>query len=178
MAGHSHWAGIKRKKEANDKKRGKIFSKLLKAITIAAKNEANPQFNPRLRSAVDAAIENQVPKDNIERAIKKAAEGGENLEELLMEAYGPEGVAILITAITDNRNRTVAEIKKILKDHNAKWADPGSVLWAFDPPAGGEGEWQPKFPQAISKDAMEKLTALAEELDDHDDVEDIITNNE
>lgn len=174
MAGHSHAANVKHKKEANDKKRGKIFSKLIKAISIAARNEANPQFNPRLRTAIDAAVENQVPKENIERAIKKASEPGEQLEELTMEAYGPEGSALIITAITDNRNRTVSEVKLILKKQDAKWADPGSVLWAFE--IDGEGGWQAKFPQVISADGKQKLEELIEALDDQDDVDDIYVN--
>jgi YebC/PmpR family DNA-binding regulatory protein len=173
MAGHSKWAQIKHKKSITDKKRGQIFSKLLKAITIAAKEGANPQFNARLRAAIEKAKENQVPQDNIERAIKKASETGENLEDLLIEAYGPEGSAILIEAITDNRNRTVAEIKKILKDYEAKWADPGSVMWAFEKI---DNKWQAKFPQKISDEGVNKLNTLLEALDDHDDVENIITN--
>jgi len=173
MSGHNKWSQIKHKKGITDKKRGQIFSKLSKAITIAAKNEPNAQFNIKLKSAIEKAKENQIPQDNIERAIKKASEVGENLEELLMEAYGPEGSAILIEAITDSRNRTVSEVKKILKDYDAKWADPGSVLWAFEK---FNNEWRAKFPQKISEDGMKKLEILIEALDDHDDVENIITN--
>ena len=173
MSGHSKWSQIKHKKGITDKKRGQIFSKLSKAITIAAKDEPNPQFNIRLKAAIEKAKENQVPQENIERAIKKASEAGENLEELLMEAYGPEGSAILIEAITDSRNRTVAEVKKILKDQDAKWADPGSVMWAFEKI---NNDWQAKFPQKISEDGMKKLETLLEALDNHDDVEDVITN--
>ncbi len=198
MAGHSHWAGIKRKKEITDKKRGQIFSKLLKAISIVAKTEPNPQFNPILRAAIDKAKESQVPQDNIDRAIKRASEAAENLEELLIEAYGPEGAAILIEAITDSRNRTVSEVKKILKDHKAKWADQGSVLWAFAQNAdqrrttqadgevgadlrrnfisSGESNWYSKFPQQISEEGKQKLEQLIEALDDHDDVQAVITN--
>ena len=91
-----------------------------------------------------------------------------------MEAYGPEGSALIVTAITDNKNRTVSEIKLILKKHDAKWADPGSVLWAFEKDA--EGGWQAKFPQVISDAGKEKLEALIEALDDHDDVDDIYVN--
>ncbi|EKD24206.1 MAG: hypothetical protein ACD_81C00083G0001 [uncultured bacterium] len=173
MAGHSHAANVKHKKAANDKKRAKVFSKLIKAISIAARDEANPQFNPRLRTAIDTAVESQVPKENIDRAIKKASEPGEELEELTMEAYGPEGSALIITAITDNKNRTVSEVKLILKKQDAKWADPGSVLWAFE--KDGDG-WNAKFPQAISAEGMEKLETLIEALDDHDDVDDIYVN--
>lgn len=173
MSGHSHWAGIKHKKEANDKKKGKIFSKLVKLITIAAKGESNPQFNPKLRAAIEKAKENQVPADNIERAIKKASEAGENMEEITMEAYGPSGSALLIEAITDNSNRTVNETKLILKQQNAKWADPGSVMWAFEKTSDG---WKAKFPQDISGSEKEKLKELIEALEENDDVQDVITN--
>ncbi|MBI5401237.1 YebC/PmpR family DNA-binding transcriptional regulator [Candidatus Wolfebacteria bacterium] len=173
MAGHSHSANVKHKKDANNQKKGKVFSKLVKLITIAAKAEPNPQFNLRLRTAIDKAKENQVPADNIERAIKRASEAGENLEELLMEAYGPEGAAILIEAITDSRNRTISEVKKILKDNDVKWADPGSVQWAFERGADG---WQAKFPQEISEAGKEKLEELIEALEENDDVQNVITN--
>jgi len=178
MAGHSHWAGIKRKKDTTDKKRAALFSKLLKAVSIAAREESNPQFNPRLRTAVEKARENNVPQDNIERAIKRASEE-KDLEDLIIEAYGPEGAAILIEAITDSHNRTIAEIKKILSDNNAKFAEPGSVKWAFNPPIGGagiSGEWQAKFKQEISDEAKEKLQNLIEALEDRDDVQDVFVN--
>ena len=173
MSGHSHWSGIKHKKESTDKKRAILFSKLLNTITIAAKKEPNPQFNPTLRSAIEKAKQNNVPQDNIEKAIKRASEKTDNLEELTMEAYGPEGVAILIEAITDSKNRAVAETKKILSDHEAKWADPGSVLWAFKKSTDG---WQAKFKNEISKEAKEKLTRLIEELENHDDIQKVTTN--
>ena len=196
MSGHSKWSQIKHKKGVTDKKRGQLFSKLSKVITITAKIEPNPQFNPCLRSAIEKAKENQVPQENIERAIRRASESTENLEELTMEAYGPEGSAILIEAITDSRNRTVSEVKKILKDCDAKWAEPGSVLWAFSSSAelrgtdaeergsendrntfgAGESKWQAKFPQEISEEGKEKLGKLLEALEEHEDVEDVVTN--
>lgn len=178
MAGHSKWAQIKRQKGVTDKKRGQLFSKLLKAISVAAKSDPNPQFNPRLRSAIETAKENSVPQDNIDRAINKAAEE-KNLEDLVIEAYGPEGVAIIIEAITDNKNRTVAEVRHLLSENNAKMANPGSVLWSFDPPSAGGSEnrgWQPKFPQAISEASKEKLSQLLEAVEAHDDVQHITTN--
>lgn len=176
MAGHSHWAGIKHKKEITDKKRGAAFSKLLKAITAAAKTEPNPDFNPRLRTAVQKAKDNKVPAENIERAIKKASESGEAMDELLFEAYGPGGVAILMTAITDNRNRTVAEIKSILNKSGGKWAESGSVQWAFESPEPGSDEWKAKFPQDISDEDGAKLLSIIENLEDHDDIQKIFTN--
>lgn len=135
MSGHSHWATIKRGKEAEDKKRGKIFSKLAKMISIAAKDGLpDPVSNPKLRMAIEKAKEANMPKDNIERAIKKGTGDleGEKLEEITFEAFGPGGIALIITGITDNKNRTLGEIKKILNEHNGKIAGEGSVKWLFE----------------------------------------------
>jgi len=173
MSGHSHWAGIKHKKEITDQKRGKIFSKLLSAISAAAKTETNPDFNPRLRTAIAKAKEASVPAENIERAIKKAAEASD-LEELIFEAYGPGGSAILVEALSNSRNRTVQEMKTILRDYNGKWAEAGSVRWAFEPAA--EGGWQAKFPQDIPEEEKPKLITLLEALEDNDDVQTVYTN--
>ena len=174
MSGHSHWAGIKHKKEITDKKRAKIFSKLLALISAAAKTEPNPDFNPRLRTAVMKARDAGVTADNIERAIKRASETAEGLEELTFEAYGPSGAAILIEAISSNRNRAVQEVKVVLRDHNGKWAETGSVQWAFEKK---NGEWEAKFPQKIEDDAERgKLASLLEALEDNDDVQNVYTN--
>lgn len=176
MSGHSHWAGVKHKKGLADQKRGQIFSKLLNAVSIAARSEPNPQFNPFLRAAVDKAKENQVPQEKIDAAIRRASED-KNLEELIMEAYGPEGVAILIEAITDSKNRTIAEVKKIINENGAKWAEPGSVLWAFEKIKTGSGfDWQEKFKQQISGGAQEKLQKLIEELLNQNEVQEVYTN--
>jgi len=178
MSGHNKWSQIKHKKGASDAKRGNLFSKLLRAISIAAKTESNPQFNPRLRSAIETAKENLVPLENIEKAINKASEQ-KDLSEMIIEAYGPEGVAIIIEAVTDNTNRTISEVKKILSDHDAKVANPGSVLWAFDAPIPGNTEankWVAKFPQKISDESKEKLEKLIDDLDEHDDVQNVFTN--
>jgi len=178
MSGHSKWSQIKRQKGVTDKKRGQLFSKLGVAISAAAKDEPNPQFNPRLRSAIDKAREFQMPNDNIERAIKKGSDKNLNIEELIFESYGPGGSALFIEAITDNRNRTVAEVKKILHDHEGKWAESGSVRWAFDQMTeeNGERTWKAKFPRALNEDDQNKLERLIEALDEHDDVQDIFTN--
>lgn len=172
MSGHSHWSGIKHKKEILDKKRAQSFSKLLNAISIAAKVDPNPEFNPHLRMAIDKAKENQVPQDNIERAIKKAKELS-NLEELLIEVYGPGGCAILVEAISDSRNRTMGELKKIINENSAKIANPGSVLWAFEKTPEG---WHTKFPQTIQGSDLEKVEKFIEELENNDDVQKVITN--
>ncbi|MEK7658168.1 MAG: YebC/PmpR family DNA-binding transcriptional regulator [Patescibacteria group bacterium] len=173
MSGHSKWSKIKHKKGTADQKRSALFSKFLNAIAIAARNEPNPQFNPALRAAIERAKENQVPLENIERAVKKASEN-KNLEELIIESYGPEGAAILIEAITDNRNRTISEVKKILSDNGAKFAEPGSVLWAFEKTANG---WQAKFKQKIAENAKGKIQTLIVELENHNDIQKIHTNN-
>jgi len=134
MSGHSHWATIKHGKEANDKKRSKIFSKMSLLITIAAKQGGDPDMNPALRLAIDKAKKENMPKDNIERAIKRGTGEleGETLEEFTFEAYGPEKSAIIITGITTNRNRALNEIKIILSNNNAKLANEGSVKWQFE----------------------------------------------
>jgi YebC/PmpR family DNA-binding regulatory protein len=174
MSGHSHWAGIKHQKEITDKKRGKVFSKLLAAISAAAKTEPNPDFNPRLRTAVEKAKSEKVSQDSILRAISKARDAGA-AEEALFEAYGPEGAAILVSVITDNVNRSVQEIKKILTDHGAKWAEPKSVRWAFEESAD-KSSWTAKFPQEISPEAKEKLRELIEELEQNESVQKVFTN--
>ncbi len=182
MSGHSHWSGIKHKKGTVDQKRGKVFSKLLTAISAAAKSEQNPDFNPRLRTAVQKAKEASVPAENIERAIKRASESGQNLEELTFEAYGPGGAAIIIEAISDNRNRTVAEVKKILNEAGGKWAGVGSVRWSFQytdphgPDTDKRGGWTPKFLQEINDDDKTNLKALIVVLEEHDDVQRVYCN--
>lgn len=176
MSGHSHWAGIKHKKEAADQKRGQTFSKLLAAITVAAKSEPNPGFNPRLRTAIQKAREQSVPSDKIEGAIGRAKMTAGNLEELILEAYGPGGAAILIEAVSDNKNRVIQEVKKILSNYGAKWAESGGVRWAFEPPSGSDASWQAKFPQAISADDRAKLDELLAGLLDHSEIQKVYTN--
>lgn len=174
MSGHSHWAGIKHQKAITDAKRGKIFSKLLSAISAAARSEPNPDFNPRLRTAIEKAREAKVPQENIERAVKRAGESGRELEELLFEAYGPGGIAMLIEGLSDNRNRMVQEIKKLLGDHGGKWAESGSVAWAFEKDASGR--WKPRFPQEVPEEDQAGLARLIETLEDNDSVQGVVTN--
>jgi YebC/PmpR family DNA-binding regulatory protein len=135
MAGHSHWAGIKHKKALIDNKRGKVWSKLSKAIIVAAKmGGGDTDTNLRLRYAIDDAKAVSMPKDNIQRAIKRGTgeiEGG-NLEETLYEGYGPSGVAVLCEILTDNRNRTAGEVRKIFELADGKLGATGCVAWMFD----------------------------------------------
>jgi len=135
MAGHSHWAGIKHKKALIDNRRGKLWSKLSKAIIIAARSGGgDPAANLRLRYAINDAKAVSMPKDNIERAIKRGTgelEGG-NFEEVLYEGYGPGGVAVLCDILTDNRNRTAGEVRKIFELAGGKLGATGCVAWMFD----------------------------------------------
>jgi YebC/PmpR family DNA-binding regulatory protein len=135
MAGHSHWAGIKHKKALVDNKRGKMWSKLSKQIIIAAKmGGGDPDANIRLRTAISDAKAVSMPKDNIERAIKKGTgelEGG-NVEEVVYEGYGPNGVAVMCDIMTDNRNRTAPEIRKIFDSNDGKLGATNCVAWMFD----------------------------------------------
>jgi len=135
MSGHSKWSSIKHKKGAADAKRGKIFTKIIREITTAARiGGGDPDSNSRLRVAIAQAKAENMPKDNIEKAIKKGTsvgEAGENYEEHTYEGYGPGGVAILIQALTDNNKRTTADIRHILSRLNGNLAEPGSVSWIF-----------------------------------------------
>ncbi|MEK7659675.1 MAG: YebC/PmpR family DNA-binding transcriptional regulator [Patescibacteria group bacterium] len=178
MAGHSKWAQIKHKKASTDARRGKLFSKLARAITIAAREKGvDPSGNATLASAIEKARSLNMPSDNIDRAIAKATGAGEEtLSSVLYEAYGPGGVAVLILGITDNNNRTSNEIKHLLRAVGGKWAQSGSVLWAFDKTAEG---WEPKEYSLITLGVEDRATLerLVDALDDHDDVQDIYTND-
>ena len=135
MSGHSKWSTIKRKKGANDAKRGKIFTKLIKEIMVSARmGGGDIDSNPRLRSAVSAAKTENMPKDNIERAIKKGCGDldGAVYEEILYEGYGPGGVAVLVETMTDNKNRTVADVRHYFAKSNGNLGESGCVAWMFD----------------------------------------------
>ncbi len=134
MAGHSKWANIQHRKGRQDKLRSKLFSKLAKEITVAAKmGDPDPDKNPRLRLAVKEAKSNSVPKDVIERAIKKSQGGdAENYEEIRYEGYGPEGVAVIVEAMTDNRNRTASNVRSTFSKNGGNLGETGSVSFMFD----------------------------------------------
>ena len=166
MSGHSKWKQIKHKKALADQGRGKLFSKLAKAISAAARENPDSKFNPTLRSAVEQAKRQNMPQANIERAISRAGEVGEQ-EELLLEIYGPEGSGMLVEVITDSRNRSVAEIKSVLKERGAKIAEPGSLAWVFEKV---DGEYRVKFASSISDAAKTAALSLAAELEARDDV--------
>ena len=135
MSGHSKWHTIKHKKGAADAKRGKVFTRIIKELTIAARDGGgDPDMNPRLRTVVADAKANNMPRENIERAIRRGTgeEPGVSYEEILYEAYGPGGAALLIQTVTDNRNRTVGEVRHLLSKHNGNLASENSVAWMFD----------------------------------------------
>jgi len=158
MAGHSHWAQIKHKKAALDAKRGQIISKLIRAITIAAREGNNPETNYKLRSAIERAKEFQVPLENIERAIKKGESREDNLEEIIFEAY-LEDVQILIKAITDNKNRTLGDLRHLLNRFNGRLAEPGSVIWNF----------KEKGVIVVSKNDEAKVLEFADLIEDYEE---------
>jgi len=134
MAGHSKWAQIKRKKAVVDQRRGKLFTRLIKEISISAREGGgDPEGNPRLRLAIQTAKDANMPQENITRAIQRGTGElpGTQYEEIVYEGYGPGGVAILMESVTDNRNRTVAEIRHLLSKHNGRLGEAGSVAWMF-----------------------------------------------
>lgn len=135
MSGHNKWSTIKHKKGAADAKRGKIFTKIIKELSVAAKlGGGDPAANPRLRTAIDKAKGENMPKDNIDRAIKKGTGGMEGVvyEEIVYEGYGPGGVAVLVEVMTDNRNRSVSDIRSIFTKSNGNMGEAGCVAWMFN----------------------------------------------
>ncbi len=134
MSGHSKWATIKHKKAALDSKRGKVFTRVIKEIQIAARNGGDPDSNPRLRTAILAAKAESMPADNIKRAIMRGTgelEGGQ-IDEILFEGYGPGGAAVLVNVATDNRNRTVSEVRHLFGKNGGNLGEVGSVAWMFE----------------------------------------------
>ena len=134
MSGHSKWANIKHKKAAVDAKRGKVFTKLIRELTVAAKHGGgDPESNPRLRTAISTAKNANMPNDTIERAIKRGTQdvGGDDFHELMYEGYGPGGSAVLVQTLTDNKNRTVADVRRIFTKHGGSLGENGCVAWMF-----------------------------------------------
>ena len=175
MSGHSKWSTIKHKKGAADKKRGKIFTKLIKEITVAARmGGGDMDSNPRLRHAIAAAKAQNMPKDNFERAIKKGTGEleGVDYEEILYEGYGPAGVAVLVETLTDNRNRTIAEVRNIFGKAGGNVGTDGCVAWMFDK----KGLIAVEKAEADEDMLMEvALEAGAEDIKDEGDSFEVIT---
>ena len=167
MAGHSKWANIKHRKAAQDAKRGKLWTKVLREVTVAARLGGDSSDNPRLRGAVDKALAANVPKDTIERAVARGAGGGEgaHLEELVYEGYAAGGVAILVEAMTDNRNRTVAAVRHAFGKHGGNLGTDGSVAYLFE--KRGLIAFAPGVDEAEVLDAA--LEAGAEDLEAEED---------
>jgi YebC/PmpR family DNA-binding regulatory protein len=159
MSGHSKWATIKRQKGAKDEKRGQLFTKLAREITVAAKSGIpDPEANFRLRIAVQKARAENMPRDNIERAIERAAggAGADNFDDVMYEGFGPGGVAVVIQALTDNRNRTVGEVRSVLTRGGGTLGESGSVGWMFDHVGSivvGAGEHDPEELALVAIDA-------------------------
>jgi YebC/PmpR family DNA-binding regulatory protein len=175
MSGHSKWSTIKHKKGAADKKRGKIFTKLIKEITVAARmGGGDPESNPRLRQAIAEAKAQNMPKENFERAIKKGTGEleGVSYEEIIYEGYGPGGVAVMVECLTDNRNRTIADVRYMFSKAGGNVGTDGCVAWMFDK----------KGLIAVNKEGVDEdilmevaLDAGAEDIKDEGDVYEVIT---
>ncbi len=180
MSGHNKWSQIKHQKGAKDAKKSAVFTKVLGAISIAAKADPSPDTNPRLRTLVETARAASIPNENIERAIKRAKEQ-KDLREFTFECIGPEGVLMVIEGVTDSSNRTMQQMRVLCEELNLKPADPGSTMWAFelvDEVLEGvpTRHYKAKFPQPISKEAQEQLQAAASGLEEHEDVQRVVTN--
>ena len=174
MSGHSKWANIKRKKEVTDAKKSKEFSKLSRLISVASREGGpDPDLNPKLRLAIEKAKYYRMPKENIERAIQKGSGqlGTQSYVEAVYEGFGPNGEAFYIKALTDNPNRTVAEIRNIFNMAGGSLGGAGSTSYIFssDPD-------NPTFKVDVAAEQVERLERLLDELDDHDDIQDIFIN--
>lgn len=174
MAGHNKWSKIKHKKAATDAHKSKVFSKYARLITVESKKASGNTSSPSLRAAIEKARAANMPKDNIDRAVAKGKTGtAHTLVEVIYEAYGPGGVALIITGLTDNRNRTAAEIKHLLSQHSLELAAPGSAAWAFTKGASG---WSPRSTVEISEADGDRLASVARALEEHDDVHNVFVN--
>lgn len=175
MSGHNKWSKIKRQKAATDAKKSQTFSKMSKAITIAAKEGGgDPDKNPSLRLAIDKAKEARMPKDNIQRAIDKGTgkgADGSSLETVIYEGYGPGGVAYYVKGVTDNNNRTVADVRNMFNKLEGSLGASGSTAYIFGNPE------EPSFTTPLSDESqISKNKTLIEQLEDHDDIQEVYTN--
>ena len=176
MSGHNKWSKIKHKKAATDAAKSKVFGKFSRLIAVESKKCGGDVNSPGLRSVIEQAKAVSMPGSNIEKAIKKGAGGDTgNMEEVMYEAYGPGGCAIIITGLTDNKNRTSAELRHILSKVGAELAAQGSASWAFTKEGN---EWIPNSTVPLSDADGEKLTNIIEALEENDDVQNVYTNAE
>ncbi|OIO32109.1 MAG: YebC/PmpR family DNA-binding transcriptional regulator [Candidatus Yonathbacteria bacterium CG_4_10_14_3_um_filter_47_65] len=174
MSGHNKWSKIKHKKAATDAKKSKVFSKYAKLIAVESRNAGGDVNSPGLRAAIEKARSENMPSDNIDRAVKKGVgDDMAHMEAVLYETYGPGGCAILIEGLTDNKNRASAEIKHILSKNGSALAGAGAASWGFEKTAD---EWSPKTTIEISEEDGARLERMIEELEDNDDVQNVYTN--
>jgi YebC/PmpR family DNA-binding regulatory protein len=174
MSGHNKWSQIKRQKGSEDAKRSKLFGMLGRTIAMESKKAGGNKDTPGLKSAIEKARKENMPNENIERAIAKGAgAGAESFEEVVYEAYGPGGAAIIAEGTTDSRNRTNNEIKHLLAENGGTLGNPGSATWAFTKTSDG---WEPNMLMELSPEETEKLILLLEKFEDHADIKEIFTN--
>src|SRR6267378_1007542 len=183
MSGHSKWATIKHKKAATDAKRGRIFTKVIREITIAARvGGGDPDSNPRLRTAILAAKNENMPNDNIERALARGTGQleGEQYEEVNFEGYGPGGVGMIVQVVTTNRNRIVSELRHIMNKHGGNMAENGAVRGALMKevitPESAEVGWVPQNYVKLTGTQAAQMLRLVEALEEHDDVQRVSAN--
>ena len=174
MAGHSKWAKLKHVKGKTDAQKAKLFSKLVRFITIEIKKSKGDRNAAGVRTAIEKAKAANMPADNIERALAKGSGEGAQVEQVVYEAYGPGGCALVIEAYTDNRNRTVQELKHLLALHGGTLANPGAAAWAFQKNAGGKLEAM--MPIELSDEDAQKMAELSDALEDHDDINNVYSN--
>jgi YebC/PmpR family DNA-binding regulatory protein len=175
MSGHNKWSKIKHKKAATDAQKSKIFGKIVRLIQVEAKKSGGNLESAGLRLAIEKANKANMPKDNIDRAIKKAAESGDQ-QEVLFEVYGPGGVGMIITGLTDNNNRTSQELKHILSKNGSSLGGSGSVSWNFS--QNSDREWVPNTTISLNEEDGEKLESLIESIEEQDDIQDVYINAE
>jgi len=174
MSGHNKWSKIKRQKEKTDGQKSKIYGKMVRLISAEAKKAGGDMSSPGLKAVIERAKAANVPADNIERAVKKFADGGSEMEFIVYEAYGPGGCALVIETLTDSRNRISQEIKHILSNHGYSLAGIGSATWAFTHKPGEE--WVAQTTVPLTDEDGEKLGNLVDELEENDDVQSVFTN--
>jgi YebC/PmpR family DNA-binding regulatory protein len=176
MSGHNKWSKIKRQKGATDAAKSKIFSKMAKLISTASRMAKGDVNSPSVRAAIEKAREFNMPSDNIDRAVKKGIGGeDEQMESITYESYGPGGSALIIEALTTNRNKAAQEIKHILSDNGFELATPGSALWAFKKE---NQEWNPTMTVPLSPEDEATLEKLINDLEENEEVQDVYTNAE
>jgi len=189
MSGHNKWSQIKLKKGKTDAKKSQVFSKYAKLIANEARAAKGNRDAPALRAAIERARKENMPNDNIERAIKKATEGGGALEAVMYEGYGPGGVALIIEVLTDSRNRSAGEIKHLLSENGGNLAGPGAAVWAFEKldanvrikdsnDTNKIERWRATTTVPLEDADLEKLDRLVEALEANEDVQEVVTNAE